>query len=131
MEHETGLGSRIWSGILNIAGVKFEHQWSSKEYLAWLEEHGWEVTFSREMAARITLMYAECKRKIVQKEGSSIMNQYGSIGAKGTEYENWIQYLKDKGISEVHYEGDQDRMLPKVVIRPYCINGTGILWGRK
>ena len=74
VEHQTGLGSRIWSGILNIAGVKFEHQWSSREYLAWLEEHGWEVTFSREMAARITLMYAECKRKI---ECSAIYRETG------------------------------------------------------
>ena len=27
-----------------------------------LENHGWYVTFSKEMAARIALMYAECKR---------------------------------------------------------------------
>lgn len=62
VEHQTGLGSRLWSGILKLAGVSFEHQWSSEEYLAWLETQGWKVTFSREMAARITLMYAECGR---------------------------------------------------------------------
>ena len=43
--------------------MSFEHQWTSQEYLAWLEAHGWDVTFSRAMAARITLMYAECERK--------------------------------------------------------------------
>lgn len=62
VEHQTGLGSRIWSGILKLAGVTFEHQWTSQEYLNWLEEQGWSVTFSHEMLARITLMYAECKR---------------------------------------------------------------------
>ena len=63
VEHQTGMASRIWSGILRLAGVSFEHQWTSREYLDWLEAHGWHVTFSREMAARITLMYAECGRK--------------------------------------------------------------------
>lgn len=42
-----------------------------------------------------------------------------------------ISALKEQGISEVQYEGGLDKELPKVVIRPYCINGTGILWGRK
>ena len=63
VEHQTGIASRIWSKILNLAGVTFEHQWTSREYLAWLETHGWHVTFNKEMAARITLMYAECERK--------------------------------------------------------------------
>lgn len=35
------------------------------------------------------------------------------------------------GISEVHYQGGLDGMLPKVVIRPYCIKGTAIIWGVK
>ncbi len=63
VNHKGGLGSRIWSAILKIGGVKFEHQWSSEEYLRWLEQNGWHVTFSKEMAARIALMYTECKRK--------------------------------------------------------------------
>ncbi len=33
----------------------------SEEYLRWLEQNGWYVTFSKEMAARIALMYTECK----------------------------------------------------------------------
>lgn len=46
--------------ILRLAGVRFEHQWSAREYLVFLQNHGWKVTFSREMAARIAMMYAEC-----------------------------------------------------------------------
>ena len=60
VEHKGTLVSRIWSGILRLAGVRFEHQWSAAEYLVFLQNHGWRVTFSREMAARIALMYAEC-----------------------------------------------------------------------
>ena len=67
VEHKGTLLSRIWSGILKIAGVRFEHQWTGKEYLQFLEGHGWRVVFSREMAARITLMYAECKREREQE----------------------------------------------------------------
>lgn len=63
VNHKGRLGSRIWSGILKIAGIRFEHQWSGQEYLDWLDRHGWQVTFSREMAARISMMYTECKRK--------------------------------------------------------------------
>lgn len=63
VEHRGTFVSRIWSGILRLAGVRFEHQWSAEEYLAFLEAHGWKVAFSREMAARIALMYAECVRK--------------------------------------------------------------------
>ena len=63
VEHKGTLLSRIWSGILRVAGVRFEHQWSAKEYLQFLEEYGWRVTFSREMAARIAMMYTECERK--------------------------------------------------------------------
>ena len=63
VEHKGTLLSCVWSGILKIAGVRFERQWTGGEYLHFLEEHGWRVTFSREMEARITLIYAECERK--------------------------------------------------------------------
>lgn len=63
VEHKAGFGSRVWSGILTLVGIRFEHQWSGPEYLEWLDAHGWNVTFSREMAARITMMYTECRRK--------------------------------------------------------------------
>ena len=63
VNHRGGLGSRIWSDILRIAGIRFEHQWSGREYLEWLETNGWQVTFHKEMAARISMMYTECERK--------------------------------------------------------------------
>ena len=63
VEHKSGFGSRLWSGILTLAGVRFDHQWTAEEYLNFLEKNGWHVTFSKEMAARITLMYAECERQ--------------------------------------------------------------------
>ena len=62
VKHNGTFVSRIWSGILRIAGVRFEHQWSSQEYLDFLKRNGWQVTFEKEMAARITLLYAECER---------------------------------------------------------------------
>ena len=60
VEHKGTFISRIWSGILKLAGVRFEHQWSGREYLEFIESHGWQIIFSKEMAARISLMYAEC-----------------------------------------------------------------------
>ena len=62
VEHQTGVGSRFWSGILKLAGIKFEHQWKAQEYLEFLEENGWSVVFSKELSARISMMYAECER---------------------------------------------------------------------
>ena len=63
VEHKGTLLSRIWSGILKIAGVRFEHQWTGQEYLHFLEKNSWHVVFSKEMAARIAMMYTECARK--------------------------------------------------------------------
>ena len=56
------LGRRIRSGILKLAGVRFEHQRSSKEYLEFLSANGRTPVFPKEMPARTTIMYAECKR---------------------------------------------------------------------
>ena len=62
VEHRGGLSSRLWSGILKLAGVRFEHQWSARDYLDFLAANGWQVTFRRVLTARITLLYAECRR---------------------------------------------------------------------
>ena len=62
VEHKGTLGSRIWSGILRVAGIRFEHQWTARQYLNFLGNYGWRVTFSKEMAARIAMMYVECER---------------------------------------------------------------------
>lgn len=63
VEHKGTAASRIWSCILRIAGIRFEHQWSAQEYLQFLEKNGWQVVFRKEMTARIALMYTESVRK--------------------------------------------------------------------
>ncbi len=60
--HKSGLISRIWSGILKIGGIKFEHQWTAEEYREFLAENGWKVINCKEMPARISLVYVECVR---------------------------------------------------------------------
>lgn len=62
VEHEKSAAGRLWNGILKIAGVRFEHAWTAKEYQAFLESGGWRVVFSHEAAGRIPLLYAECVR---------------------------------------------------------------------
>lgn len=62
VNHKKGLISSIWSQILKIAGIKFEHQWSTDEYKTFLEKNGWEVKNCREMKARIPIAYVECVR---------------------------------------------------------------------
>ena len=62
VEHNAGFTSRLWSGILRLAGVRFEHPWTGREYLAFLKEQGWNVSFHKELSARITLLYVECER---------------------------------------------------------------------
>ena len=63
VSHKSGLMSRLWSGILKLVGIKFEHQWSGEEYLGWLEENGWKMQYAKNFPTRIALMYAECIRK--------------------------------------------------------------------
>ena len=62
VSHRAGVISRLWSGILKLAGIKFEHQWSGGEYLAWLRESGWKVLYKKNCPARISLMFTECIR---------------------------------------------------------------------
>ena len=63
VSHQSGIISRLWSGILRIAGITFEHQWSGEEYLSWLGQNGWKVQYKKSCPARITLMYVECIRE--------------------------------------------------------------------
>ena len=63
VEHKGTLVSRVWSGILRMAGVRFEHQWSAQEYLDFLKKSGWQVTFGKELTARIAMMYTECVKE--------------------------------------------------------------------
>ena len=63
VEHKGTLASRAWSRVLDLAGVRFEHQWTAQDYLDFLKQQGWRVIHSREMAARITLLYTECVKE--------------------------------------------------------------------
>ena len=75
-------------------------------------------------------MVAESLRTLKKGGVFAVQDYFGREKMCGKP-EDMIRYLKELGLSDVHYEGDQDRLLPQVVIRPYCINGTGILWGKK
>jgi ubiquinone/menaquinone biosynthesis C-methylase UbiE len=63
VKHSSGTISRIWSGILKIAGISSEYQWSVKSYVDYLESQGWKVIREKEMKSRITVLYTECVRK--------------------------------------------------------------------
>lgn len=63
VEHKGGALSRAWSGLLELAGIRFAHQWSAEEYRAFLEANGWRVTKYKLLPSRIPLAYAECYRK--------------------------------------------------------------------
>lgn len=63
VNHRGGFISRIWSNILKIAGISFEHQWSTDEYRGFLEKNGWKVENFEEMQARIPIVYVECVRR--------------------------------------------------------------------
>ena len=56
IHRHTGIKSRIWSCILKIAGIKFEHQWSEKEYIEFLQRNNWEPVFAKRLDARITML---------------------------------------------------------------------------
>lgn len=62
VNHKGGFISSIWSKILKIAGIKFEHQWTAKEYKEFLSLHGWRIVNCKEMKARISIAYVECVR---------------------------------------------------------------------
>ncbi len=61
--HKKGVASKLWSGVLRLAGIAFDHQWTAEEYLTWLADSGWQVDFSRLLKSRIPIQYAECTRK--------------------------------------------------------------------
>jgi len=63
VEHKKGAVSRVWSGILQLAGISFARQWSEEEYLDFLRRNGWQVNYHKLMSARITLAYVECTDK--------------------------------------------------------------------
>ena len=58
-EHFVGC---CWEAVLGLVGVRFEHQWTVGEYLAFFRDHGWELLFYKEMQARMPFLYVECGR---------------------------------------------------------------------
>ncbi len=58
--HKKGVASRVWSGMLQLAGISFAHQWSEEAYLDFLRRNGWQVQYHKLLPARITLAYVEC-----------------------------------------------------------------------
>lgn len=63
VEHKGGALSRLWSGALELAGIRFAHQWTAGEYREFLEQNGWRVKTFRLLPSRIPLAYTECGRK--------------------------------------------------------------------
>ena len=51
-----------WEAVLRLVGVRFEHQWTAGEYLAFFRDNGWELLFYKEMQARMPFLYVECGR---------------------------------------------------------------------
>ena len=64
VEHTANAKSTIWTRLLEMVGVNFEHSWVADEYREFLEKNGWEVTRFEVRRARMSIAYAECiKRK--------------------------------------------------------------------
>lgn len=63
VEHKGNALSRLWSSVLELAGVRFAHQWTAEGYLQFLEENGWKAVRHSLLPSRIPLVYAECRRK--------------------------------------------------------------------
>ena len=61
INHHVGLISRVWAGILRIAGISFEHQWTEIAYEEFLSSCGWNVEFATTLKVRIPLRYVECR----------------------------------------------------------------------
>lgn len=51
---------RVWKSVLKLAGVSFEHRWTEKTYLAYLQAQGWKIVFHEVIRARLSVCYAEC-----------------------------------------------------------------------
>ena len=50
----------LWKKILNLIGIRFAHEWTEKEYKAFLESNGWKIKMDRVIKGRIDLIYVEC-----------------------------------------------------------------------
>ena len=50
----------LWQKILSLVGIRFAHEWTEKEYKAFLESNGWKIKMDRVIKGRIDLIYVEC-----------------------------------------------------------------------
>lgn len=50
----------LWQKILSLVGIRFAHEWTEKEYKAFLESNGWKIKMDRVIEGRIDLIYVEC-----------------------------------------------------------------------
>jgi len=50
----------LWQKILDLVGIKFEHEWTAEEYLDFLRENGLKIGKSQIIKGRIDLLYVEC-----------------------------------------------------------------------
>jgi len=62
VEHTANAKSTVWTRLLEVAGVKFEHTWTAEEYRAFLEKNGWTVTEFEVKRARMSIAYTESRR---------------------------------------------------------------------
>jgi len=65
VEHNANAKSTVWTKLLELLGVNFEHTWVAEEYREFLEENGWEVKNFKVQRARMSIAYAECVKKII------------------------------------------------------------------
>jgi len=71
INHRGGLISRVWSGMLRIAGISFEHQWTETAYEEFLSSCWWKVESATTLKARIPLRYVECRRSTTTNAGTT------------------------------------------------------------
>lgn len=74
VEHNQGVVSVLWSGILKLAGISFAHQWSAGEYLAFLRKNGWEVLYQMVMPVTPESMAVMIEDAILCKEAASVLH---------------------------------------------------------
>ncbi len=63
IKYNSGIFNRVWEAIIRIAGVKFEHDWTTNEYIKFLTLNGWEIDYMEEILAKIPIVYVECVKK--------------------------------------------------------------------
>jgi len=63
VEHTANAKSTVWTRLLELAGVKFEHAWTAEEYREFLEKNGWTVTEFEVKRARMSIAYIKANRR--------------------------------------------------------------------